>query len=181
MVGVPSVTHIPIDIYSPGYIWAQGSTFFSLMHPVYIDIIYTTTGRDRFHWAASPLKPYKVGNICYMTYRYSMYMYFLNLSLKHFFSHRKRQLLWKYPNPETVIVPCFNVSRMPNRRTSQSKIEDVVHCKCISLLNKGRHIHPVRHAKHSKQILQTKHTFTTKLRGRPFDSAGLRGGGGAGI
>ena len=33
MVGVPSLTHIPIDnklcpyIYSPGNIWAQGSTF----------------------------------------------------------------------------------------------------------------------------------------------------------
>ena len=35
-----------------------------------------------------------------------------------------------------------------------------------------RHIYPVRLAKHPKQILQTKHTFTTKLRGRPFDSAG---------
>ena len=29
-------------------------------------------------------QPYKVGNICYMTYRYSV-LYFLNLSLKHFF------------------------------------------------------------------------------------------------
>ena len=63
-----------------------------------------------------------------MTYRYSV-LFFLNLSLKHFFPHRKRQFLWKYPNPETVIVPCFNVSRMPNRLTSQSKIEDIVHCK----------------------------------------------------
>ena len=86
---------------------------------------YTTKGRDWFHWAATPLKPYKVGNICYMTYRYSV-LYFLNLSLKHFFPHRKQLFLWKYPNPETVIVPCFNVSRMPNRRTSQL---------CISLLN----------------------------------------------
>ena len=91
-------------------------------------------GRDRFHWAATPLKPYKVGNICYMTYRYSV-LYFLNMSFKKNFPHRKRQFLWKYQNPETVIVPCFNVSRMPNRRTSQSKIEDIVHCKCISLLN----------------------------------------------
>ena len=96
--------------------------------------IYTTKGRDQFHWAATPLIYYKVGNICHMTYRYSV-LFFLNLSLKHFLSHRKRQFLWKYPNPETVIVPCFNVSRMPNRRTSQSKIEDIVHCKCISLLN----------------------------------------------
>ena len=78
--------------------------------------IYTTKGRDRFHWAATPLKPYKVGNICYMTYRCSV-LYFLNLSLKHFFPLRKRQFLWKYPNPETVFVPCLNVSRMPNRRT----------------------------------------------------------------
>ena len=96
--------------------------------------IYTTKGRDRFHWAATPLKTYKVGNICYMTYWYSL-LFFLNLSLKHIFPHRKRQFLGKYSNPETVIVPCFNVSRMPNRRTFQSKIEDIVHCKCISLLN----------------------------------------------
>ena len=46
--------------------------------------IYTTKGRDRFHLAATPLKPHKVGNICYMTYRYGV-LYFLNLSLKHFF------------------------------------------------------------------------------------------------
>ena len=45
VVGVPSLTPIPIDIYlssyiySPGYIWAQGSKFFSFMHNVYIDII----------------------------------------------------------------------------------------------------------------------------------------------
>ena len=38
-------------------------------------------------------------------------------------------------------------------------------------------IHPVRHAEHPKQILQAKHKFTTKLRGRPFDSAGEGGGG----
>ena len=97
----------------------------------YSQEIYTTKGRDRFHWAATPLKPYKVGNICYMTYRYyNSVLYFLNLSLKHFFPHRKRQFLWKYPNPETVIVLCFNVLRMPNRRTctSQSKIENIVHC-----------------------------------------------------
>ena len=28
---------------------------------------YTTKGRDRFLWAATPLKPYKIGYICYMT------------------------------------------------------------------------------------------------------------------
>ena len=44
MVGVISLTHIPIDnllrtyIYSPRYIWAQGSIFFSFMHHVYISI-----------------------------------------------------------------------------------------------------------------------------------------------
>ena len=96
--------------------------------------IYITKGGDRFHWAATPLEPHKVGNICYMTYRYSV-LYFLNLFLKHFFPHRKQQFLWKYPNLETVIIPCFNVLRMPDQHTSQSKIEDIVHCKCISLLN----------------------------------------------
>ena len=93
------------------------------------NLIDTTKGRDRFHWAATPLKPYKVGNICYMTYRYSL-LYFLNLSLKHFFSHRKRQFLWKYPNPETVIVSCFNAFAL-----AQSKVDDIVQCMCISLLN----------------------------------------------
>ena len=47
--------------------------------------IQNFTSRNRFHWAATPLKPYKVGNICYMTYRYYSVLYFLNLSLKHFF------------------------------------------------------------------------------------------------
>ena len=45
---------------------------------------YNTKGRDRFHWAATPPKPYKVRNIWYMTYMYGV-LYFLNLSLKHFF------------------------------------------------------------------------------------------------
>ena len=48
---------------------------------------YTTKGRDRFHWAATPLKPYKVGNTCDMTYRYSV-LYYLNLSLRHFFPQK---------------------------------------------------------------------------------------------
>ena len=96
--------------------------------------IYNTKGGDRFHWAATPPKPYTVGNIWYMTY--NVWCIILPKFVgETFFSHRKRQFLWKYPNPETVIVPCFNVSRMPNRRTSQSKIENIVHCKCISLLN----------------------------------------------
>ena len=76
------------------------------------------------------MKPYKVGNICYMTYRYSV-LYFLNLSLKHFFLPQKTAIFVKISKFKTVIVPCLNVSRMPNLRTSQSKIEDIVHCKCI--------------------------------------------------
>ena len=84
-------------------------------------IIYTTCtkGRDRFHWAATPLKPYKVGNIFYMTYRYSV-LYFLNLS------HRKRQFLWKYPNPETVVVVCFNA--FVHAKSTYFPIEDGRHC-----------------------------------------------------
>ena len=107
-----------------------------------------------------------------MAYKYSV-LYFLNLSLKHLFPHRKQKFLWKYPNPETIIVPCLNVSRMPNLRTSQSKISKTLYIVSASVCSiKGRHIHPVRHTKHPKQILQTKHTFTTK----PFDSAGEGGG-----
>ena len=68
--------------------------------------IYNTKGRDRFHWAATPLKPYKVGNICDMTYKCSV-LYFLNLPLEQSFFHRKRQFLRKYPNSETVIDPCL--------------------------------------------------------------------------
>ena len=41
---------------------------------------YTTKGRDRFHWAV----PYKVGNICYMTYKYIV-LYFLNCLWNIFF------------------------------------------------------------------------------------------------
>ena len=36
-----------------------------------------------------------------MMYRYSV-LYFLNLSLKPFFFHRKRQFLWKYPTRNTL-------------------------------------------------------------------------------
>ena len=94
--------------------------------------IYTTytNGGDRFHLADTPLKPKLVGNICYMTYRYSV-LYFLNLSLKHFFP-QKTAIFVKISKSETVLVLC---SRMPNRRTSQSKIEDIVITMCISLLN----------------------------------------------
>ena len=122
---------------------------------IYILSFYTTKGRDRFHWAATPLKPYKVGNICYMTYRYSV-LYFLNLSLKHFFCHRKRQFLWKYPNPETVIVPCFNA---------------FAHAQLMNIYFQffaGDNIYINK--------FYRRNTFTTKLRGRPFDSAGEGGG-----
>ena len=91
-------------------------------------IIYTTKGRDRFHWAATPLKPYKFGNICYMTYRYSV-LYFLNLSLKFVFSNRKRQFLWRYPNPEIVIVPCFNA--FAHAQSTYFPIEDRRHCTFV--------------------------------------------------
>ena len=101
------------------------SKFFLILH------FYTTKGRDRFHWAATPLKPYKIGNICYMTYRYSV-LYFLNLSLKHFFP-QKTAIFVKIS--KSFIFRVLTLSRMPNQRTSQSKIEDIVHCKCISLLN----------------------------------------------
>ena len=148
------------------FIWPAHSREKELSHS-YLRI-YTTKGRDRFHWAATPLKPYTVGNICYMMYRYSVLYCLWNI-----FYHGKRQFLWTYRNPETVIVPCFNVSRTLNRRTSQSLY--IVSASVCSI--KRRHIHPVRHAKHPKQILQTKHTFTTKSRGRPFDSAGERGVG----
>ena len=67
---------------------------------------------------------------------------------------------------------CVSTGKQRSDRPEPSPF--YVHCTA-SL----RHIHPVRHAKHPKQILQTKHTFTTKLRGRPFDSAG--GGGGVAV
>ena len=47
--------------------WKKNNALMHIHHN-----FYTTKGRDRFHWAATPLKPYKVGNICYMTYRYSV-------------------------------------------------------------------------------------------------------------
>ena len=97
-------------------------------------IFYTTKGRDRFHWAATPLKPYKVGNICYMTYRYCV-LYFLNLSLKHFISHKKGNFCGNIQIRRPLSFRVLTRSRMLNRRTSQSKIEDIVHCKCTSLLN----------------------------------------------
>ena len=56
---------------------------------------------------------------------------------------------------------------MPNRRTctSQSKIEDIVQVHQFAKFNDGIF---TQYAKHPKQI-----TYTTKLRGRPFDSAGV--------
>ena len=72
--------------------------------------IYTTKGREPFHWAATPLKPYKVGNIsCYMTYRYSV-LYFLNMSLKHFFPTENGNL---YENIQIRVCP---IDVLPNRR-----------------------------------------------------------------
>ena len=119
-----------------------------------------------------------------MTYRYSV-LYFLNLSVKQFFPHRKRQFLWKYPNPETVIVPCFNVSRMPNRRTSQSKYivsASVSQIKrnlpflllCVST-GKQRSDRPDPPS--PKQILRTKHIYN-KIKRTTIWFCGWGGGGG---
>mgnify|MGYP003691677991 CR=1 FL=1 len=118
---------------------------------------YTTIGRDRFHWAATPLKPYKVGNICYMTYRYSV-LYFLNLSLKDFFP-QKTAIFVKISKSETVIVSCFNVSRMPNRHTSQTKIEDIVHCNNVRTDRSPPRFMCI--VLHQFDKLNDKHTFTT--------------------
>ena len=94
--------------------------------------IYTTKGRDRFHWAATPLKPCNVGNICFMTYSYSV-LYFLNLSLKHFFSHRKRNFLWNIQIRRPF--PCFNA--FAHAQSTYFPIEDRRYCtlyKCISFI-----------------------------------------------
>ena len=87
---------------------------------------------------ATPLKPYKVRNICYMTYSYSV-LYFLNLSLKHFF----------FPPTENGNF-CENIQsgdrnhsvfyRVAHAQSTYFPIEDRRHCmyivtKCISLLN----------------------------------------------
>ena len=95
--------------------------------------IYTTKGWDRFNWAATPLKPYKVGNICYMMCRHDV-LYFINLSLKHFFPTENGNFCENIQIQRPLSFRVLTRSRMPNRRTSQSKI-DCVHCKGISLLN----------------------------------------------
>ena len=104
-----------------------------------------------------------------MKYRFSV-LYFLNLFLKHFFLTENGNF-------------CENIQiRRPLSfcvLTCRACPIDVLPDRCTVCSVKGRHIHPVRLAKHPKQILQTKHTFTKKLRGRPFDSAGEGWGGGA--
>ena len=84
--------------------------------------IYTTKGRDLFYWTATPLKPYKVGNICYMNYRYSV-LYFLNLSLKHFFSTENDNFCGNIQIRRPLSFRFLSRLRMPYRRTSQSKME----------------------------------------------------------
>ena len=149
--------------------------------PNIIKITYTTNGRDRFHWATTPVKPYKVGNICYMTYRYSV-LYFLNLSLKRPPPPRKRQFLWKYPNPETVIAPCFNAFAHAQSTYFPIDLTNITSffwsTMNIKHENHLRDIHPVRHAKHPKQILQTKHIYSKIERTRIWF---CRGGGGGGL
>ena len=67
---------------------------------------------------------------------------------------------------------------MPNRRSSQDRRHCTLYIVSASVCSvKPRHGHPVRHEKHPNQIIQTRHTFTTKLRGRPFVSGGGGGGG----
>ena len=76
-----------------------------------------------------------------------------------------------------------NLSKKYHEKDRKRNPSEIKYMKTLYIVSasvcsiKGRHIHPVRHAKHPKQILQTKHTFTTKLRGRPFDSAGEGGSG----
>ena len=94
--------------------------------------IYTTKGRDRFHWAATPLKPYKVRNICCMKYRYGV-LYFLNLSLKKKNSTENGNFCENIQIRRPLSFRVLTRSRMPNRRTSQSKIEDTVHIVSASV------------------------------------------------
>ena len=71
------------------------------------------------------LKIYKVGDICYMTYRYSV-LYSLKLSLKHVFSPQKTAIFVKISNPETGIVPCFNA--FAHAQSTYVPIKDRRHC-----------------------------------------------------
>ena len=82
---------------------------------------YTIKGRDRFHSSATPRKPYKFGNTCYMTYRNSV-LYFLNLTLKHFFPTENGNFCENIQIRTPLSFRVLTHSRMPNRRTSQSKI-----------------------------------------------------------
>ena len=82
----------------------------------------------------------KVGNICFMTYRYSV-LYFLNLSLKHFFPtengnfceniHNRRPLSFRVLTCRACPVDVF-----PNRR---QKTWYIVSASVCSI--KGRHIY----------------------------------------
>ena len=67
----------------------------------------------------------------FVIWRIGIVLYFRNLSLKHFFPHRKRQILWKYPNPETVIVPCFNA--FAHAKSTFFPIEDRRQCASVCL------------------------------------------------
>ena len=123
-------------------------------------VIYTTKGGDQFHWTATPLKPYKVGNICYNTYRYSV-SYFLTSP-----PPKKTAIIVKSQIRETVIVPCFNA--FAHAQSTYFPIDIVYKANIVSFFwstmnikheNHLRHIHQVRHAKHPMQILQTKHIY----------------------
>lgn len=65
--------------------------------------IYPTKGRDR----ATPLKPYKAGNIWDMPYKCCV-LYFLDLSLKRSFFHRNAFFRKKnISKSKTIIDPCL--------------------------------------------------------------------------
>ena len=81
-----------------------------------VSSIYTTKGRDRFHLAATPMKAYKIGNICYMTYRYSV-LCFLNLTLKHFFSTANGNFCENIQIRRPLSISVLTRARMLNRRT----------------------------------------------------------------
>ena len=92
-----------------------------------------------------------------MAYRYSV-LYFLNLFLKHFFPTEKgnfcENIQIRRPFSFRVLTcRACPIDVLPNRRQKTLYIVSASVCSI-----KERHIHPVRHAKHPKQILQTTHT-----------------------
>ena len=102
--------------------------YLTCMH--YRSSFYTTKGRDRFHWAAKQSRKYLLYDkgIVYCTF----------FCLWNIFSQKTANFVKISKSGDLYRSVFRNVyrSRMPNQRTSQSKIKDIEHCKCISLLNK---------------------------------------------